>query len=124
MEHGGQVMADRGFQIKEELLPHFCSLKVPPGAQMKNQMTSAEITKSKDVANPGVHVECAINWMKSCRILKNVLTVSLLLHTDDIRKTSPAPCNLKPEPILFKERRRQSNVWLINKSFVNLFGLQ
>ena len=30
LERGDQVMADRGFQIKEKLLLHLCSLEVPP----------------------------------------------------------------------------------------------
>ena len=34
------VMADRGFQIHEELLLRFCSLQVPPGARAKSQMTT------------------------------------------------------------------------------------
>ena len=32
LEYGDQIMADRGFQIKEELLLRYCSLVVPPGA--------------------------------------------------------------------------------------------
>ena len=39
LEWGNQVMAGRGFQIKEELLLHICSLEVPPCAPMKSQMT-------------------------------------------------------------------------------------
>ena len=37
------VMADRGFQIQEDLLLHFCILKVPPGARTKTQMTKKEL---------------------------------------------------------------------------------
>ena len=44
-------MADRGFQIKEELLLHFCSFEVPPGARMKSQRTSREVKKNKNVAS-------------------------------------------------------------------------
>ena len=29
------VMADRGFQIQEDLLLHFCNLQVPPDAQQR-----------------------------------------------------------------------------------------
>ena len=78
MERGDQVMADRDFQIKEELLLNFCSLEVPPGARMKSQITSAEAKNTKDLANLRVHVECPINRIKSFRILKNTLPVSLL----------------------------------------------
>ena len=35
LERGNHVMADRGFEIKEELLLHFCSLEAPSDAQMK-----------------------------------------------------------------------------------------
>ena len=62
-------MADRGFQIKEELLLHFCSLEIPPGARIKSQMTSAEGRKTKDVASLRIHVERTINCIKSFRIL-------------------------------------------------------
>ena len=37
-----EVMADRGFQIKEEPMLKFCTLSVPPGARVKAQMTTAE----------------------------------------------------------------------------------
>ena len=43
----GQTEADRGCQIKEELLLDFCSLEVKPGARMKSRMTSAEVKKPK-----------------------------------------------------------------------------
>ena len=36
-----------GFQIKGELLLHFCSLEIPPGARLKSQMTSAEVKKNQ-----------------------------------------------------------------------------
>ena len=32
LERDDEVMADRWFQIKEELMLRFCSLSVPPGA--------------------------------------------------------------------------------------------
>ena len=46
LERVGQVMADRGFHIKDLLL-HFCSLGVAPGAQMKSQMTYSEVKKTQ-----------------------------------------------------------------------------
>ena len=44
-------MADRGFQIQEDLLLHFCSLQVPPGARTKSQITKKEVQKTKETAN-------------------------------------------------------------------------
>ena len=40
LEREDMVMADRRFQIHEELLLRFCSLQVPPGARAKSQMTT------------------------------------------------------------------------------------
>ena len=103
-------MADRGFQIKEELLLHFSSLEIPPGARIKSQMTSAEGRKTKDAANLRIHVERAINCIKSFRILENTLPVSLLQHIDDILWTCAALCNLKPKLIYSKKQEDRSNV--------------
>ena len=38
IERDDEVMADRGFQIQEDLLFHFCRLVVPPGARVKSQI--------------------------------------------------------------------------------------
>ena len=102
-------MADRGSQIKEELLLHFCNLEVLPGVRMKSQMTSADV-KEKHVAKIRVHVERAINCIKSFRILKNTLPVSLLQDVDDILWIYAALCNLKPKLICSKNEEDKSNV--------------
>ena len=100
LQRGDQVMADRGFQIKEELL-----LK-----EKLLQMTSAEVKKTKDEANLRIHVERAVNCIKSFRILENTLPVSLLQHIDDILWTCAALCNLKPKLIYSKKQEDRSNV--------------
>ena len=88
-------MADRGIQIKEELLLHFCRLEVPPGT---------------DVGNLRIHVEREINRIKSFRILKNTLPVSLSQHIDDILWKCTALCNLKPKLFCSKKEEYKSNV--------------
>ena len=42
LEIDDEVMVDRGFQIL-----HFCRLVVPPGANMKSQMTKFEVKKKR-----------------------------------------------------------------------------
>ncbi|XP_065650924.1 uncharacterized protein LOC136079134 [Hydra vulgaris] len=96
LERGDEVMADRGFQIREELLFCYCSLSVPPGARVKSQMTATECKKTTDVANLRIHIERAINRIKTFRSLKNVLPISMLHHMDDIILSCAALCNLKP----------------------------
>ena len=92
---------------------------------MKSHMTSAEVKKNnKDVTNFRNHVKRVINRIKSFRILKNTLPVSSLQHIDDILWICAALCNLKPKLICSKKEEDKSNVRLINKPSVNLFGLQ
>ena len=42
------------------------------------------VKKTKDIANPKIHVERAINRIKFFRILKGVIPVKMLHHIDDI----------------------------------------
>lgn len=95
LERGDQVMADRGFQIKEDLLLKFCSLVVPPGARIKSQFTEKEVKKTKEIANLRIHVERAINRMKTFRLLKTILPITILHLADGIVKTCAALANLK-----------------------------
>ncbi len=47
LEYGDEIMADRGFQILEDLLHYYCTLSIPPGARLKDQITAAECKKNK-----------------------------------------------------------------------------
>ena len=60
LEGDAEIMADRGFQIKQEPMLNYCSVSVPPGARVKAQMTTTECERTKDVANIRIHVERAI----------------------------------------------------------------
>ena len=93
------LMADRGFQMQEELLLRFCSLQVPPGARAKSQMTTDECKKTKDTVNLRIHVKRAINRINFFRILQGVIPVTMLHHIDDIVVTCAALSNLKPKLI-------------------------
>ena len=77
-------LADRGFQMKEELMLKFCTLSVPSGARVKAQMTTAECKTTKDVANLRIHVERAINRIKTFRVLKSILPITILHNIDNI----------------------------------------
>ena len=87
LEYGDVVMADCGFQIKEDLLCHYCHLALPPGALAKSQMTATECKQTKEVANVRIHVERAINRLKTFRLLKNTFPLTILPLADDIVRT-------------------------------------
>ena len=94
-------MADRGFQIKEDLLHYYCSLSIPPGARVKSQMTTAECSKTKEVANLRIHVERAINRLKEYKVLKNTLPINMLPLADEIIRACAALINFQP-PLIKK----------------------
>ena len=95
VEPGDDILADRGFQIKEDLLLYYCSLRVPSGAGVKAQMTLKECKKTKEVANLRTHVECAINRLKEFKIPKNLVPVNMLPFVHSIVITFTALCNLQ-----------------------------
>ena len=95
LEPGDEIMADLGFQIKEDVLLCYCSLIVPPGAKDKAQMTLKECKKTKEVANLRIHVERAITRLKEFKILKNLVPINMLPHVDSIAKTCAALCNFQ-----------------------------
>lgn len=95
LERDDHIMADRGFQIREDLLLRFCTLIIPPGKRGKSQFTQQEVELTKKVANVRIHVERAINRLKTYRIVKSVFPISMLHHADDIVLSCAALCNLK-----------------------------
>ena len=75
-----EVMANRGFQIKEELMLKICTLSAPTGARVKAQMTTAECKTTKDVANLGIYLERTINRIKTFGILKSIFFFSICIY--------------------------------------------
>ena len=89
------VMADREFQIHEELLLRLCNLQLPPGARAKGQILTDECKKAKEIAS--IHVERANNRIRFFQMLKEVTPVKMPHHIDDIVVT--ALSNLKSKLI-------------------------
>ena len=57
LEAEDDIIADGGFQMKEDLLHYYCTLSVPTGARVKSQFTAAECQKTKKITNFRIHVE-------------------------------------------------------------------
>ena len=93
IDHGDQIMADRGFLVKEEIIIKRATLIIPPAAQGAEQMSSVNVKATKEIANLMIHVERTIQRLKTFRILKYTLPVTLLPLIDDIVTTCAALCN-------------------------------
>ena len=66
-------MADRGFQIQEDLLLHFCRLVVSSRARVKSQMKKSEVKNTKEFFQ-----------VKFLWILKGTIPVAMIQHVDNI----------------------------------------
>ena len=80
---GDQVLADRGFTVREELLVCRAELVVPPAAKGKAQMTAKDVAPTKKVANVRIHVERVIQRVKRFRLLSQTIPISLLTKLND-----------------------------------------
>ena len=94
LERYDEVMADRGFTISEDLLLHHARLHIPPGKRGQEQLSKAEVKKTKEIANLRIYVEQAIRRLKTFRLIKYELPISLLENIDDIVIVCAAICNL------------------------------
>ena len=91
-----EIMPDRGFKIKEELMLRMVSLCIPPSKAASMQMVPADVRKTSSIANVRIYVQQAIGRMKVFHVLKHELPISLLPLADDIVRVCAALCNLLP----------------------------
>ena len=76
-------MADRGFDIGDDL-PTGVTLNIPPFLDGKPQLSVEEENLTRKIASVRVHVERAIARIKNCRILNQVIPISLSDDLDNI----------------------------------------
>lgn len=90
------ILADRGFNIQELLLPYHVKLVIPPFMKQKKQFTDTQNTRTKRVANARIHVERVIGRIKEFSILKSELPLDMLDLVDHIFTICGAIVNLQP----------------------------
>ena len=96
LEPYDEVMADRGFKIREELMLVMATLCIPPSKAASMQMLPSDVRKTSNIANVRIYVEQAIGRMKVFHVLKHELPISLLPLANDIVRVCCALCNLLP----------------------------
>jgi len=94
LEPYDDVMADRGFTIAEDLVLRHARLHIPPGKRGQEQFTKSDVKKTKEIANLRIFVEQAIRRLKTFRLIKHELPISLLDNIDNIVIVCAAICNL------------------------------
>ena len=83
LEEGDSVMADRGFDILEDL-PEGVTLNIPAFMRGKDQLTVEEETETRRIASVRIHVERAIERIKNYRILQGKYPTSMIAELNKI----------------------------------------
>ena len=66
-------MANHGFEIQDLLAPRKVYLNIPPFMRSKDQLNPDEEDETREIASVRIHVERAIERVKNCNILKQIL---------------------------------------------------
>ena len=83
LEEGDQIMADRGFDIADDL-PAGVTLNIPAFLSGDEQLTVKDEIATRRIASVRVHVERAISRIKNYRILHQVVPLTMSQDLDKI----------------------------------------
>jgi len=96
LESGDSVMADRGFDIQDDLTPLGVKLNIPPFLKGKSQLDEKEMVETRRIASVRIHVERAMERIKNYHIFDRVIPSSLTDLTDQIFFVCAVLCNFWP----------------------------
>lgn len=84
VEQGDEILADRGFLVRDELAAHGATLKIPYFTKGKKQMSAQEVDSSWQLSRVRIHVERVIGRWKNFKILQSVIPIAQADLLDDI----------------------------------------
>jgi len=87
------VMADRGFNLRDLVTKKNATLNIPPFAKGK-QLSTKACTKTRRIASLRIHVERAIQRMKKFKLLHGVMPISIAAIANQTVFVCAALCNL------------------------------
>lgn len=87
------VIADRGFNLRDLVTNRNAILNIPPFAKGK-QLSTKACTKTRLIASLRIHVERAIQRMKKFRLLQGVIPISIAAVANQAVFVCAALCNL------------------------------
>ena len=77
LEAGDSVMADKGFDIAEYLIPRGVQLNIPPFLRGTDQFSHKELVENRRIASLRIHVERAMERIKNFHIFDRILPATL-----------------------------------------------
>ncbi|XP_061168609.1 uncharacterized protein LOC133177716 [Saccostrea echinata] len=98
---GDEVMADRGFQIRDLLTLKGAYLNMPPFTNERRNgrgrvLTSKQIIETRKIASLRIHVERAIRRLKSFKMLGGILPLKMKNLSSAMLRVAAAFCNFMP----------------------------
>ena len=96
LEAGDNIMADRGFTIRDYCTERGCTLNIPPFSKGK-LLSSKQVTKTRRIASSRIHVERAIERLKNFSFLQKVIPLKVKHTIDNVVMICAAICNLYPK---------------------------
>ena len=94
LDKGDDVMADRGFEISDILLPLEITLNKPPSTNRGKPLARADVDHTRRIASLRIHVERAIGRLRNFKILQEVLPLTVAKQVDNIIMVIAALCNM------------------------------
>lgn len=89
VEYGDLILADRGFDIYEDLGLYGARLEIPAFTRGKKQLSLQEVEYSKRLLKVRIHVERVIGLLKNkYTLLQSILPVNIIKHKDDSEFTN------------------------------------
>ena len=108
LTYGDLILADRGFDIADDLALIGASLSIPPFTRGKPQLSQREVDTARALSRVRIHVERAIGRIKNFKILQSTLPIKLIKRQHETEYTTIdkilvvccALCNLHPKLIV------------------------
>ena len=70
-------MAEKGFDIKDILVPHSARLNIPPFKSGDRQMNPEDLSITKEIAGIGIHVERRMRCIKEYKLVASEINATL-----------------------------------------------
>lgn len=88
LQYGDYVMADRGFNVHDDLAVCGVHLLIPAFTKGKKQLPPKDVEQTRQLARVRIHVERVIGQLrKKYKILQNILPINLVKCSADHNKT-------------------------------------
>ncbi|XP_056465381.1 uncharacterized protein LOC130404589 isoform X1 [Gadus chalcogrammus] len=95
LEHGDEILADRGFLVREDLASVGATLRIPSFTMGKSQLPGSCVDTSRQLSRVCIHVERVIGQLKTFKILNTVIPISQVDMLDDILTICAGLTNLR-----------------------------